>query len=62
VKEGLRMLGVAKRKCLHRENKQFVICHNTGLAGAKKIDNPSEFKYYRKVYTRYKALRGRNEY
>ena len=62
VKEGLRMLGEAKKRCLHKDNKQFVICHNTGIAGAKKIDNPSEFIYYKKVYKQYVSLRGRNEY
>lgn len=53
VIEGLKMLRRAKLKCIHKANKQFVICMNTGLAGARKIKHPNDFTYYKKVMNEY---------
>jgi len=53
IKEGLRILKEAKNNCVHQLNKTWVICHNVGLAGAKKIKYPEKFPYYVKfVQTR----------
>lgn len=55
IKEGLRILSEAKQRCPHKENKKFVVCYNAGISGARKIQNPEEFPYYKKVYSRYVA-------
>jgi soluble lytic murein transglycosylase-like protein len=53
IKEGLRILSEAKQRCPHQGDKKFVICFNTGVRGGYKIQNPQEFRYYRKVYAQY---------
>jgi soluble lytic murein transglycosylase-like protein len=53
VKEGLRILSEAKKRCPHQGDKKFVICFNVGITGSRKIQNPQEFKYYQKVYAQY---------
>lgn len=50
---GLEMLRDAKNRCIHKANKTFVICHNLGIKGARKIKHPELFPYYKKVYANY---------
>ena len=48
IKEGLRLLKLAKAKCKHQIDRTYVICFNTGVNGAKKIKYPKLFAYYKK--------------
>jgi soluble lytic murein transglycosylase-like protein len=57
VLEGLRILSNAKQRCPHKDKKMFVICFNTGVRGSYKIQNPHEFRYYQKVYSKYQELK-----
>lgn len=54
---GLEMLREAKNRCKHKANKTFVLCHNLGVTGARKIKRPEIFPYYRKVYAHYVAYK-----
>lgn len=57
IKEGLRILSEAKKRCPHRNDKTWVTCYNVGVRGGYRIDNPKEFKYYKKVYAKYQELK-----
>jgi hypothetical protein len=47
LKLGIGYLAEIKSACPLREH--WVICFNTGVAGAKNVKNPSEHKYYKKI-------------
>lgn len=49
IKEGLRLLKLAKAKCKHQIDRTWVLCYNTGVAGSNKIRYPKLFPYYKKV-------------
>jgi soluble lytic murein transglycosylase len=59
LKAGLEMLAKAKKSCYHNTGKLFVLCHNLGLYGAKKIKHPKLFPYYIKVNKNYLAYQGK---
>lgn len=52
--EGLQKIKEAKMKCPHK--KYFIICYNTGVAGARNIKYPKEHVYVKKVYSHYLYL------
>lgn len=49
IKEGLRLLKLAKDKCKHQIDRTYVICFNAGITGGNKIKYPLLFPYYKKV-------------
>jgi soluble lytic murein transglycosylase-like protein len=54
IRTGISLLAKKKKHCSHKE---FIVCYNAGIEGAKKIKNPKEFPYYKKVmkvYATYK--------
>lgn len=55
LKAGLEMLSDFKQTCKHKVDNSYVICHNLGKSGAKKIRNPFGQTYYKKVNKNYLA-------
>lgn len=53
IKEGLRILSEAKKKCKHTIDSSFVICFNGGISFGNKIKFPKKFPYYVKVMKEY---------
>ena len=49
IKRGVELLKTAKEKCVHKLDKTWLVCYNTGIAGGKKIRFPKKFPYYKKV-------------
>lgn len=50
---GIAHLASIKRRCPHKEQLSWAICHNVGVRGAFRIKNPTEFVYVRKVQEAY---------
>lgn len=50
IKVGISILSKKKKLCPHKE---YIVCYNVGVTGAKKIKNPKEFPYYKKVMKEY---------
>lgn len=49
IEVGTRYLAYLKEKCSHKEDDTFVVCFNRGPSGGKKVSNPRQDKYYKKV-------------
>ena len=49
ITAGLEYLKYSKERCHTRENFTWLICYNAGVKGAKKIKDPTQFDYYKKV-------------
>lgn len=49
IKEGLRLLRIAKNTCPHKKNNTWVICYNLGRTASIKIKHPESFIYVKKV-------------
>lgn len=61
VKEGVRLLAEARKKCTHKQDYTFLVCYNAGLTGGSRIKNPKDTNYYKKVMRAYDELkRGTN--
>lgn len=60
IKEGLRILAEAKRRCVHKANKMYTICFNRGIAGGSKVKDPANDKYYLKVFKKMNELKAEN--
>ena len=60
IKEGLRILAEAKKRCKHQESKKFVICFNRGIAGGSKVRDPANDKYYLKVISKMDKIKADN--
>lgn len=48
VKEGMRILKLAKDKCKHQEDNTWTVCFNAGVTGGSRIKHPRLFPYYKK--------------
>lgn len=60
IKEGLRILAEAKKRCVHKDAKKFVICFNRGIAGGSKVKDPANDKYYLKVFKKMNQIKADN--
>jgi len=60
IKEGLRILSEAKKRCKHKADKLFVICFNRGIAGGSKVKDPANDRYYLKVFKKMTQLKADN--
>jgi len=58
ITAGLENLANSKTFCKHKVDNTFVICHNSGITGAKKIKNPFGQSYYKKVSKIYLTYTG----
>lgn len=56
INVGLKLLREYKKICPHQKDKTWVICFNTGPTGAKKINKPHEFEYYKRVMSALRKL------
>jgi len=55
IRLGTEHLATHMRHCSHG-GKLAVICYNLGVRGAKRIKNPTQFPYYKKVSNAYKRM------
>ena len=60
IKEGLRILAEAKKRCVHRDAKKFVICFNRGITGGSRVKDPANDKYYLKVISKMDKIKAGN--
>lgn len=60
IKEGLRILSEAKKRCKHQVNKKYIICFNRGIAGGSKVKDPANDKYYLKVFKKMNQIKADN--
>lgn len=60
IKEGLRILAEAKKRCKHQESKKYIICFNRGITGGSKVKDPANDKYYIKVVKKMNELKAEN--
>lgn len=60
IKEGLRILAEAKKRCVHKDSKKFVICFNRGITGGSRVKDPANDKYYLKVFKKMNELKAEN--
>lgn len=60
IKEGLRILAEAKKRCKHQLAKSFIICFNRGIAGGSKVKDPANDKYYLKVLSKMNKIKADN--
>lgn len=49
IKEGLRLLKIAKDTCTHKKKNDWLVCFNVGKTGALKIKHPDLFPYVKSV-------------
>lgn len=45
IKVGIQKLAQAKRTCTYKKRLDWLVCYNAGNTAAKRIKNPSKFKY-----------------
>lgn len=43
-------LSKLKDKCIHKTKNSYVLCYNLGITGAKKVKDPFNQTYYKKMY------------
>lgn len=60
IREGLRILSEAKKRCKHQLAKSFIICFNRGIAGGSKVKDPSNDRYYLKVFKKMNEIKADN--
>ena len=46
---GITMLRDVKNKCVHKKELTWLTCYNMGYSGAKRLKNPKDFSYVKKV-------------
>ena len=49
IQEGIRILKFSRTHCVHKQEKTWLVCYNTGVNAAKRIKHPKLFPYYKKV-------------
>lgn len=54
IKTGIQILHKMKKHCSHKE---YIVCYNMGVTGAKNIKYPQKFPYYKKVMKVYETYR-----
>jgi hypothetical protein len=59
IKEGMRILKLAKTNCKHQKDNTWVNCYNLGVAGGNKLKHPHLFKYYKKYVQTKEELRSK---
>lgn len=53
---GIKHLKEMKQKCGNGRDISWVVCHNTGVTGLKKIKDPKQTMYYKKVKRAYEKI------
>lgn len=49
IREGIRLLKLAKENCPHKNGNEFLICYNYGINNARKVKHPELWPYVKKV-------------
>jgi soluble lytic murein transglycosylase-like protein len=60
VELGIKTLKKMKDSCPHKRD--WVLCYNTGVTGAKRIKNPKEFPYVKKFNKAYTSVKYKRKY
>lgn len=57
IRVALKLIKHKKKACVHKEKNAWVVCYNMGLAGARRINNPFNQTYYKKVMAAYETIK-----
>jgi hypothetical protein len=49
IKEGIRLLKVARDKCIHQKKNEWLVCYNYGQTNALRVKHPELWPYVTKV-------------
>ena len=57
TKLGMIALRKAENNCHYNKKKSWLTCYNRGIAGAKKVENPYETAYYKRIMHTYNCIK-----
>lgn len=60
IKIGIQHLADLKKRCPHRKDNTYIVCHNVGVVGGGRLKNPKAFSYYKKVMAEYTKIQDKN--